>query len=420
MSIDTSAPAPAVPRRLKVAIIGDRGIPARYSGFSTLVEEISTRLVAEHGFDVTVYARRPYYDTHPPEHRGVRIVWLPSPGGKSLESILHSNLSIAHAAFLRRYDLVFVVDPGNGPFCLPLKLVRTPVLYHTDGLGWKRTKWSPMQRRYYKWAERVTAALADWMVTDSDAMVDYYRREYGAENSFIPYGSIVGGAPVDSAPAELGLEPGGYHLVCARLEPENNTDLIVDEFLRSKARLPLVVVGGVPYKSAYADALKAKACSRLIFVGSVFDSGRFNGLMRHCRVYLHGHEVGGTNPSLLRAMGAGAFCLPLDAPFNLEVVGEGEPSFSRTPGHLATRLEYFESADADREAACRRTLARSREHYRWDAVGAAYADMFRAMIAERRAGRSCAGLRGRAFYRPEGFGPGFEDWPSAETAALVA
>ena len=182
MSIDTSASAPAVPRRLKVAIIGDRGIPARYSGFSTLVEEISTRLVAEHGFDVTVYARRPYYETHPAEYKGVRIVWLPSPGGKSLESILHSNLSIAHAAFLRRYDLVFVVDPGNGPFCLPLKLVRTPVLYHTDGLGWKRTKWSPMQRRYYKWAERVTAALADWMVTDSDAMVDYYRREYRAEN----------------------------------------------------------------------------------------------------------------------------------------------------------------------------------------------------------------------------------------------
>jgi hypothetical protein len=120
-----------------LAIIGDRGIPAKYSGFSTLVEQMATRMVAEYGMEVTVYGRRPYYDEHPDSYRGVRCVWLPAPGGKNFESIIHSNLAILHAVFCR-YDAILLLDPGNAPFMLPLKLRRAPVFVHTDGMGWKR------------------------------------------------------------------------------------------------------------------------------------------------------------------------------------------------------------------------------------------------------------------------------------------
>src|SRR5271169_2948147 len=117
---------------LRVAMIGDRGIPARYSGFSNLVEEVSTRFVAHHGIDVTVYCRSHYFDDHPEEYHGVQLVYLPAPGGKSFESLWHSARAILHAA-RRRFDLAFVVDPGNGPLTLPLLWRRMPYVIHTDG-----------------------------------------------------------------------------------------------------------------------------------------------------------------------------------------------------------------------------------------------------------------------------------------------
>lgn len=139
-------------RPMRVAIIGDRGIPARYSGFSTLVEELAVGLVRDHRMDVTVYCRNQYYEERSPIWQGVRCRYLPAPGGKSFESIVHSNLAVLDAAF-RRFDLVFVVDPGNGPFILPLRALCVPVVIHTDGLGWQRRKWNRLQRTYYKWSE---------------------------------------------------------------------------------------------------------------------------------------------------------------------------------------------------------------------------------------------------------------------------
>jgi len=155
----------AAARGLRVAMIGDRGIPARYSGYSTLVEEVSTRLVAAHGMDVTVYCRANYLESHPPEYKGVRLVYLSAPGGKSFESLLHSQRAILDAA-ASRFDLAFVVDPGNSPLTLPLGLRRMPLVIHTDGLGWQRPKWSPLQRRYYRWSERVSARSGNCQHTD--------------------------------------------------------------------------------------------------------------------------------------------------------------------------------------------------------------------------------------------------------------
>ncbi len=238
---------------MRLAIIGDRGIPARYSGFSTLTEELASRLVRDHGADVTVYCRTHYYEEREPDWHGVHRVFLPAPGGKSFESLIHSTLSILHAMF-QRYDAILVLDPGNAPLCFPLRLRRWPVLLHTDGLGWQRRKWSKLQRRYYKWSEWVSVRIADALVTDARAMQRYYQDEYGAGSVFIPYSGVVGAPPVDDGLRELGLEPGGYYLTVAQLEPENNVDLIIREYLASSATRPLVVVGGSRYGTAYAQS----------------------------------------------------------------------------------------------------------------------------------------------------------------------
>ena len=376
---------------LRIAMIGDRGIPARYSGFSTLVEEVSTRLVSTHGFDVTVYCRAQYFDHRPSIYKGVKLVYLRAPGGKNFESLFHSARAIVHAA-LCRYDAVFVVDPGNGPLTLPLAISGTPFAIHTDGKGWQRTKWGNLQRRYYKWSEACSARLATWLVTDSPAMHSYYLNEYGARSTYIPYGSHVGGEPDTSILAEHGLKPAGYHLVVARLEPENNVGLIVREYRQSRAQLPLVYVGAARYESSHSREVLAQTDGRVRCIGAVYDAERLNALYANCRSYIHGHEVGGTNPSLLRAMGAGAACIPIDVVYHHEALGEQGLFFGRHPGELAAILDQLEADDELVGRLGRLAADRASSLFRWDAVADAYAQMMTRLACRSDTPTKMAGL----------------------------
>jgi len=387
---------------LRIALIGDRGIPARYSGFSTLVEELAVGLVRNHGMDVTVYCRNQYYETHPTHYKGVNCRYLPAPGGKSFESIIHSNMAIADAC-MRGFDLAFVVDPGNGPFVLPLKMMRVPVVIHTDGLGWQRRKWSPLQQRYYKWSEKASARLADWLVTDSRAMQRYYVEEYGAPSTYIPYSGEVGDQPDQIALARYDIAPGDYYLVVARMEPENNVDHIIREYRAAGVARPLIVVGSVPYESDYARAIARESDGQVRCVGGVFDSSALNALYRHCALYLHGHEVGGTNPSLLRAMHWGAPCLPINVVFHREVVGDDNPYFDKTPGHLAALLRDLDADPGRRTALGLAAQTRAATAFRWDAVVDGYATLFRHVVAQRRTGRQATPEKVGETYRPELF-----------------
>jgi glycosyltransferase involved in cell wall biosynthesis len=384
---------------MRLAIIGDRGIPARYSGFSTLVEQLAIRLVEEHAIDVTVYCRTNYYEEREPVWRGVHRVFLPAPGGKSFESLIHSTLSIMHAMF-RRYDVIFVLDPGNAPLCWPLRFRRWPVVIHTDGLGWKRRKWSRLQRAYYRWSERLSGWVADWLVTDSRAMQRYYAEEYGVHSSFIPYSGEVGPPPSDEGLNRFGLEPGGFYLAVARLEPENNVDLIIHEYRATSCARPLVVVGGNPYGTPYAQAILNQSDQRIRCLDAVWDAAVLNGLYANCYCYLHGHEVGGTNPSLLRAMQAGAPCVVVDVVFNREVVGEAGLLFGKGPGELAALLSKIEETPTELARRGAELRARASAEYRWDAIAAAFTTLFRTLLRDRRAGRRPDALN---VYHPHDF-----------------
>ena len=364
----------------KIAIIGDRGIPACYSGFGTLLEQLAVRLVNDFDFDVTVYCRKQYYEERPRFFKGVRCVYLPSPGGKNFESIVHSNLSILHAS-LTSYDLALVLDPGNGPFVLPLKLRGTPIVIHTDGMGWKRQKWSPLQRRYYKWSEWVSARLATWLVTDSRAMQDYYLSEYAASSCFIPYAGEVGDGSDTSMLGQHSLEKRGYYLLVARHEPDNNVHLVIAEYRKAAVERPLVVVGDNRYDSSYGRAIANESDDKVLCIGAVYNTAALNGLFENCYVYLHGHEVGGTNPSLLNAMHSGAPPVPFDVIFHRQVMGDKIEYFNKEPGALARIIQMLDK-DAERVATLGK-LARTRSDrlYRWDAVAAGYSELFKKLLA---------------------------------------
>jgi len=388
---------------MNLAIIGDRGIPAKYSGFSTLIEQMATRMVSEYGYEVTIYCRKNYYEERPKFYNGVRCVYLPAPGGKSLESIIHSNLSIIHACFCR-YDAVLVLDPGNGPFVLPLRVRGFPVLIHTDGMGWKRQKWSPLQQKYYKWSELISARFSHWLVTDSKAMQRYYVDEYQSKSSFIPYAGEVGDGVDESILEEHGLVKNGYYLCVARIEPDNNIDLVIREYRLAGPSRPLIVVGAARYDTPYGQAIAAEDDDVVKCIGGVYHKEKLNALFANAYVYLHGHEVGGTNPSLLNAMHQSAAPVAMDVVFHREVMTDQGLFFSKEEGSLASILQQLEQDEGAVARLKRLAKKQSDTLYRWDAVVDAYVKLIQIVKDKYKDKPGLAKCLEQEVYHPLNFG----------------
>ena len=170
---------------LRFAMVGTRGVPAQYGGFETAVEEVGARLV-ERGHRVDVYCRNPGQSLT--EHRGMRLVNLPAVRRRSLETLSHSGLSIAHAAW-HRPDAMVVFNAANAPFLPLLRARGVPVATHVDGLEWQRSKWGGAGRRYYRLAESLAVRWSDALIADSLGIQDYYRDEFGARTELISYGA---------------------------------------------------------------------------------------------------------------------------------------------------------------------------------------------------------------------------------------
>nr|WP_212721610.1 glycosyltransferase [Nocardioides dongxiaopingii] len=360
--------------------MGTRGVPAHYGGFETAVEEIGARL-ADRGHEVVVYCRGAE-DRTLREHRGMRLVHLPAVRRRSLETLSHSALSMGHAVVRHRPDVAFVFNAANAPLVPLLRLRRVPVAVHVDGLEWKRDKWSGSGQRFYRRAESVAVRLGDRLISDAQGIADYYLDEFGIDTDVITYGAPILSDPEPRRLAPLGLERHGYHLVVARFEPENHVLEILEGYRASSAEQPLVVVGSNPYEGAYDARLRAVAGAddRITLLGGVWDQDLLNSLYANALTYLHGHSVGGTNPSLLRAMGAAAPVIAYDVNFNREVLGDGA-GFFLTPNDVARMVEKAESTAGETVATGVLLQARARQHYDWDRVAEGYEDLARRLAA---------------------------------------
>lgn len=363
---------------MKIALLGTRGVPARYGGFETAVEEIGSRL-AGRGHQVTVYCRN---DGQRERHYlGMRLVNLPALRQRSLETLTHTGLSTAHLVTRLRPDAAVLFNAANAPYLPVLRAARVPTALHLDGLEWQRAKWAGAGARYYRWAERYSARHADELIADARAISEHVRATYGRASVFIPYGAPVI-APGSDRLAELDLVAGGYHLVVARMEPENHVREIVEGYVGSTARLPLVVVGDAPYAHEYARAVRSAAAgdTRVRLVGAVWDQGLLDQLYAGSASYLHGHSVGGTNPSLLRALGAAAPVTAFDVSFNHEVTG-GHARFFAGPAESGSAVVADERDPATARVRGAAGQSHARETYEWDEVTGRYEELFERLRA---------------------------------------
>nr|MDP9115568.1 DUF1972 domain-containing protein [Acidobacteriota bacterium] len=291
---------------MRFAIVGTRGIPARYGGFETFAEELSTRLV-ERGHQVTVYCR----ERHPqPTYRGVRLQYLPTIRHKYFDTLAHTFLSTLHLLG-SRYDALLYCNAANTIFTGAPRVLGMPVAVNVDGLERHRKKWNALAKAWYRISEWLATWIPNAVVTDALAIAQYYHEKYARDSVMIPYGAELGAVETCDVLHQLGLESKKYFLYVSRLEPENNGLLVRQAFEHVTTNLKLALVGDAPYAAEYIASIRDTRDSRIVIPGAIYGQG-YRELGSHCFAYIHATEVGGTHPALIEAMGRGALTLYLN------------------------------------------------------------------------------------------------------------
>ena len=367
---------------MRFAILGTRGIPARYGGFETFAEELSTRLAAR-GHSITVYCRQQYPEA---TYRGVHLKYLPTIRHKYFDTLAHTCISTCHLALARKHDAVLYCNAANAIFTWIPRVLCMPVALNVDGLERNRKKWNSLAKAWYRISERLATWMPNAVVTDAQSIATYYRDQYGRASEMIPYGAEVGPVETSAVLDRLGLEHRRYFLYVSRLEPENNALLVREAFEEVETPLRLAIVGDAPYAAEYIARVRTTRDPRVVIPGAIYGE-EYRELGSHCFAYIHATEVGGTHPALIEAMGRGALTLYLDTAENAEVAGGAGLAFRRDT--LSQVLERtLAMPEVERETLRALAKERVRTRYSWDAVTDAYEKLLTRLATPRATGHS--------------------------------
>lgn len=299
----------------------------------------------------------------------MRLRYLPHLSGKVLEAPSFDLVSIVDVGLRPRdFDVIYLLGYGMS-LLVPIMTVRgLPVLLNTDGLEWKRTKWNPVARWWMKRAEKTGARVATALGADSYAVADHFQQSYGVASHYVGNGADAWD-PSPSAQETLarhGVRPGEYATLVCRLEPDNNVELLIRGYLEADVPAPLLVIGGATYRSEYVQNLLRFASDRIRFLGTIYDKRELMDLRFHAQLYLHGHEVGGTNPSLLEAMGCGNAVIATDNRFNAEVLGGTGVLVTKSTAAVAAAVRRLAADPAERGRLGAAARSRQLADYSWD------------------------------------------------------
>ncbi|HLD20190.1 MAG TPA: DUF1972 domain-containing protein [Patescibacteria group bacterium] len=374
-------------RAIRVAIMGHRGIPCRYGGFETFAEQAALRFVRM-GYDVRVYNRSHNGDYRRPRYKGAKMIYLPTVRNKYCDTWVHSLLCVLHAMIFR-VDVILMVNVGNAPFTLLPRLVGTPVVLNVDGLEWQRRKWGRWARWYFLLCEKMALVFPNTIVTDAQAIYDYYKQRYGKNSVMIPYGAEVKRKSNLKVLKKYGLTAGRYFLYVSRFEPENNALEVREAFEDVHTNMPLVMVGDAPYAQEYVKSVRDTNDERIRFTGFVFGND-YKVLQQNAYAFIQATEVGGTHPALIEAMGYGNCVIVLNTPSNSEVAGNACMLFDQEEGDMQDLVRKLELvADNPSIVKYYRTKAqeRIREMYAWDAVIIQYSELFLSLLSKKMVNR---------------------------------
>ncbi|MDJ0335419.1 glycosyltransferase [Salinibacterium sp. G-O1] len=356
-------------RKPSVAIIGTRGYPSYYGGFETAVRRLAPHLV-DAGWDVTVYGRPGSTRVDDPT-RDSRVTTRVTRGfeTKSLSTLSYGFTSTLDAA-RRKPDVALIMNVANG-FWIPfLRMRGIPTLVNVDGIEWDRAKWGRLAKAVFFRGAKATARFATQLVFDAEAIGARWRRDFGRDGVFIPYG----GDPQPELPIEPGLVHRGYILVVARFVPENTIPEFFEACKDLAQRHDIVIVGSSGYGGELDEAAAKLAADypRVKWLGHVSDDKRLFSLWQHAGVYFHGHSVGGTNPALVQAMALGAPIVARDTVYNTEVLGESGIIAAVKRKSIIDALNHILSDGVEQARYSELAKARAADIYSWGSVLAGY------------------------------------------------
>ncbi len=357
-----------------VQILGTRGIPATHGGFETFAERLALYL-AGRGWEVAVYCQEQGRGRlWEEEWRGIRLIHVPVIQEGAFGTVIFDLKSALHAS--REPGVALTLGYNTAVFGLLYRLIGKTNLFNMDGLEWRRDKWGWPQKVWLYLNERIGCLVGNHLVADHPEIAKHLETRVASEKiTMIPYGAD----PVEHANPDLvrdlGVEPDSYALVIARPEPENSILEIVRAFSHRKRGRRLVVLGRYhPERSPYHRSVLESASDEVVFPGAIYDQKVTAALRKFCRLYIHGHTVGGTNPSLVEAMGAGAAVLAHDNCFNRWVAGPGQAYF-RDEMECSALLDRL--LDNEREISRMREASRERfeQNFKWEFVLAKYEEL---------------------------------------------
>lgn len=365
---------------MKVAILGTRGVPPKYGGFETLADELSKGL-SQRGHDVVVYCRPGYgYPKRATLAKGLTAVRTPAVKSKFFESLSAGVTSALHASLVERPDVVVFCNPSNIWALKLLRLFGIPGVLHMAGLEYRRVKWKGPGASVLRAATHSAVRSPIDLMTDNDAVADWYRTTFNRELHVIKYGA---NAPSrnDASVAEFGLTHKGYDLVVARWDADNHVAEAIEAHSLSGIKTPLVVVGFTDKVDEYGARIRAALAANplAISLGSVWDQEKLAALFAGARVYVHGHSAGGTNPALLLGATSGAEVFAHGNPFNREVVGENAWLWM-TVAELAELFRAFGKSPQRKAKALQSDVA---VRYTWSGVVTQYETLLTSIARKR-------------------------------------
>lgn len=367
-----------------VRILGTHGVPAAYGGFETAAENVG-RFLRDKGWRVVVYCQVP--GDEPTSHDnwdGLERVLI-SERRLSWRGTASFDLkSIRHAMSRYRVGEVWLTFGYNtGIFNVAPRLRRIPNVINMDGMEWTRKRWGVFKQGVLLANERVAGVVGNTLIADHPVIAQYLRRHFGGRRiQTIAYGAYeVSSAPTTALPA-FGLKPGQYGILVCRPIPENSVFEIVSAWSRKERNMPLLVVGPYDPTDPYHAKVMAAASSDVRFPGAIFDTQLLQALRFHAAVYLHGHTVGGTNPSLVEAMAAGNAVLAHKNAYNKWVAGP-ENAYFADSNELCGQLDVILPNPPLRARMGTASRSRFRAEFTWEKIGAQYETVLLSALRDR-------------------------------------
>lgn len=377
-----------------VFIVGSKGIPGKYGGYETFVDRLTECHEANSRIQYHIACKGK--DDHGFCYHGARCFNVKVPEIGPAQAIWYDVAALSRCVkYIERYSIenpiIYVLACRIGPFCAhfhrKIRSLGGELYVNPDGHEWKRAKWSAPVRRYWKLSESLMARNCDLLVCDSTTIERYIHDEYGdVPTTYISYGADVRPSSLaDDDPewaswlADKGLEPDSYYLVVGRFVPENNYETMIREFMTSDSERDFVLITNV--NDRFLDELEQRtnfrSDPRIKFVGTVYDRELLTKIRENAHGYLHGHEVGGTNPSLLEALGSTKLNLLLDVGFNREVAKDAALYWTKDSDSLASLLERADEASVE-EMGSLGAAAKARivEAYSWGRIASSYQSLF--------------------------------------------